>query len=87
MLNKITDKERDVQYALGLVSWYYVSVEPRVRVWGNFRALSEKDAIQQFKQYIINHNFSKEKITQILENIANGYYQIKVLSWRADLYR
>jgi len=41
----ITDKERDVQYALGLVSWYHV----RDGKHGySIKAVSKEDALHQF---------------------------------------
>lgn len=81
MLNEITDKEREVQYALGLVSWYYIETKAYSHTWnsrGNFKAVSEEDALQQFVDHLFAPDYMKEAI---LRDIDEGRYMIKILPW------
>ena len=88
MINMITDKEREVQYALGLVSWYTIFVMTDDKMWlKNFKAVSEKDVAQQFR----NHYAQLAKkppvhptITVILQDIDQGRYHIKILPWNIN---
>lgn len=89
MLNEITDKEREVQYALGLVSWYRIEAETQIgwRASNNFEAVSEKDALQQFRERIRFTCAGPVRIEKALRDLDEGRYTIKVLSWTVGYYR
>ena len=77
MLNKLTIKEQSVQYALGLVSWYHINT-----TWyqGNFKDVSGKGALQQFREHIAFTCYPSES-KLVLQDIDSGRYKIKILSW------
>ena len=79
MLNSLTRKEFDVQYALGLVSWYRVTATNYSKVWRDFKAVSENDALCQFKSYHGDKGSMRrglEGVRDILWDVAKGNYQI-----------
>ena len=87
MLNELTEKERDVQYALGLVSWHHVVVRPGSRqpMGFNFKAVSKADALQQFNTYARLYMHCSV-LSQILQDIDRGDYKIKLLPWTVSRY-
>ena len=84
----ITDKERDVQYALGLVSWYRIEAETQVgwRLSNNFEAVSEEDALQQFEERIRCECVCSVR-EKALQDLNEGRYHIKILPWTVGYYR
>lgn len=79
MSSKITDKERAVQYALGLVSWYHVQTKVYGHRWngmGDFKAVSAEDALQQFVDHLFAPDYMKKII---LRDIDEGNYKITLL--------
>ena len=88
MTNNITKKERDVKYAHGLISWYTIFLMTDGKMWlKNFKAVSEKDVVQQFR----NHYAQLAKkppvhptITAILQDIDKCRYHIKILPWNIN---
>lgn len=62
----MTKKERDIQKALGLISWY--SVAPKYGgYYRNIQAVSKDDAIQKYKQFI-EIEYSKTEAEMILRS-------------------
>ena len=79
MLNKITKKERAVQKALGLISWYNVKAETNGHEWWrNVKAVSKDDAIHQFIEIWIKTRYT-EDIRQ------TGNFEARKLPWTRDL--
>lgn len=85
MINIMNRKEREVQYALGLVSWY--RIETRDFFGGylegyraSFKDVSEEGALQQFKDYI------RYKSPKIIKNVNDGRYRIWILPWTVHYY-
>ena len=96
MLNKITLKEREIQRALGLVSWYRVTAANYSDVWRNFVAVSSEDAINQFVTYYRNRRdpiiFDGNsrllprhvEVSELLWSIAQGHYKVEIKEWPVD---
>lgn len=88
MLNKITDEERDAQDTLGPVSWYTIFVMTDDKIWlRNYKDVSGKGVVQQFKNHFAQ--LAKEPpvhptIIEILRDIDEGYYHVKILPWGID---
>ena len=80
--DEIADKES------GSVSWYNIFVMTDDKIWlKNFKAVSEKDVVQQFR----NHYAQLAKkppvhptITKIIQDIDEGRYSIRILPWDID---
>jgi len=80
----ITEKEREVQEALGLCSDYYIQTETHrdhFNGGGIFHAVSVEDTVQQFiDQLSIGPFFTPEHIKRaILQDINEGHYKIEIL--------
>ena len=84
MLNKITDKERAIQKALGLDSHYYIQTNAYKHLapgGGIFCAVSAEDAAQQFVDQLSINPFQapNHAIKAILQDIHGGHYTIDIL--------